>query len=99
MTYITTDEYDMTLLLQGHKKMIWEALATPITQQPRPKSYRELIQVLPSIPPPSLRRCLSEMKRDGYLVHETPQKPNMEFAGQTRRLRNPCYRGRWMRKI
>jgi len=45
--------------LQGHKKLIWEELSFP-------RTLKTLYKVL-NIPKGSIRRCLYEMKRDGYI--------------------------------
>ena len=50
--------------LRGHKREIWEELSFP-------RSSVTLRNVLPKIPYASIRRCLSEMKRDGYITKDT----------------------------
>ena len=49
---------------QGHKLLIWEILEKPMTNA-------QIRKALPDIPYDSIRRCLSEMKRDGFLYKDT----------------------------
>jgi hypothetical protein len=96
----TPEGYILLPKLQGHRKQIWDCLATPVTQKERPKTYKEICKACPNIPPPSIRRNLSEMKRDRYLVHATPMKQNyMEFGGERHRLRASPYKGKWRRNV
>lgn len=67
--------------LQGHKGMIWEELYAP-------SSLRTLYVLFKDkISPSSIRRCLSEMRRDGYII-KTPFQEKKGTIG----------RGLWKRR-
>lgn len=69
--------------LSGHKREIWELLE-------KPKSSATLRNKLKKIPYDSIRRCLSEMKRDGYITKDT--------RNEKRLITKPSLR-KWVRVV
>jgi len=65
--------------LQGNKKIIWEELSFP-------RSLQALYSACPSIPNSSIRRCLSEMRRDGYIKKNGKDHKGKRGVGKWQRV-------------
>jgi len=92
-----SEEYILLPPLQGHKAIIWAALETPATLQ-------RLYNMLPNIPKPSIRRNLSEMKRDRYIYKDPPTRPVTKYTNQMTPSQRPTGerigvigKGKWKR--